>query len=158
MFDISDLAHPQEAAYFVAPTRAAAENGYSASDFAMSQPSFDTARHDVWFTDGASGFYVVHLVNGAWPAAPVAAGRTCRSRRAFPVTVRAPRGTTIRRATATLAGRRIAVSVKGRGAHALARLTGLPRRAVRLVIRVTLTNHRALISRRTYHPCTARRG
>src|SRR3954470_12765696 len=157
VFDISDLAHPKEAAYFVAPTQAAAENGYSASDFAMSQPSFDTARHDVWFTDGASGFYVVHLVNGAWPVAPVAAGRTCRSRRAFPVTVRAPRGTKIRRATATLAGRRIAVSVKGRGAHALARLTGLPRRAVRLVLRVTLTNHRTVVSRRTYHPCTARR-
>jgi hypothetical protein len=157
VFDISDLAHPKEAAYFVAPTQAAAENGYNASDFAMSQPAFDTARHDVWFTDGPSGFYVVHLTNGAWPAAAASAGHTCRSRRAFPVTVRAPRGAKIRRATATLAGRRIAVSVKGRSAHALARLTGLPRRAVRLVLRVTLTNHRTVVSRRTYHPCTARR-
>ena len=156
VFDISDLAHPKEVAYFVAPTKAAAENGYNASDFAMSQPAFDTARHDVWFTDGASGFYVVHLTNGAWPAAAAAATHTCRSRRAFPVTVRAPRGAKIRRATATLAGRRIAVSVKGRAAHALARLTGLPRRAVRLVIRVTLSNHRTVVSRRTYHPCAPR--
>ena len=35
-------------------------------------------------------------------------------------------------------------------------LTGMPRRAVHLVIRVTLTNHRTVVSRRTYHPCTAR--
>jgi len=33
----------------------------------------------------------------------------------------------------------------------------MPRHAVRLVIRLTLTNHRTIVSRRTYHPCTARR-
>jgi hypothetical protein len=37
-----------------------------ASDFAMSMPAFDTARHDVWYADGGTGFYVVHLAN--WPA------------------------------------------------------------------------------------------
>jgi len=158
VFDISDLTHPRETAYYVAPTQPAVENGYQASDFAMSQPAFDVARHDVWFTDGASGFYNVHIANDAWPTAASSrgAGHTCKSRRAFPVTARAPRGTRIRRATATLAGRRIAVSVQGRSAHATARLTGLPRRAVRLVIRLVLTNHRTIVSRRTYHPCTAR--
>ena len=122
VFDISDLTHPKEIAYYVAPTQPAIENGYQASDFAMSQPAFDVARHDVWFTDGASGFYNVHIADSAWPsaAAGAAPGHTCKSRRAFPVTARAPRGTRIRHATATLAGRRIAVSVKGRSAHATA--------------------------------------
>ncbi len=39
----------------------------------MAAPSFDTARHDVWFADGNSGSYVVHLTNGVWKA-PLAAG------------------------------------------------------------------------------------
>ncbi len=34
----------------------------------MSQPAFDVARHDIWYTDGGTGFYVVHITNGAWPA------------------------------------------------------------------------------------------
>jgi hypothetical protein len=33
----------------------------------MSAPAFDTGRGDIWYTDGASGFWVVHLTNGAWP-------------------------------------------------------------------------------------------
>lgn len=67
VFHISNLTHPKEIAYFVAPTTANTENGYLASDFAMSQPSFDVARHETWYTDGGTGFYVVHLTNGVWP-------------------------------------------------------------------------------------------
>jgi hypothetical protein len=66
LFDISDLAHPKEIGYFVAPTKAKPENGYNASDFSMSQPAFVPQRHEVWFTDGPSGFYALRVDN--WPA------------------------------------------------------------------------------------------
>ena len=50
VFDISDLPHPKEIAYFVAPTQPRAENGFMASDFAMSQPAFVPARREIWYT------------------------------------------------------------------------------------------------------------
>jgi hypothetical protein len=68
LFNIEDLAHPREVGYFVAPTKAKPENGGQASDFAMSQPAFVPARHEVWFTDGTSGFYALKVTNGAWPS------------------------------------------------------------------------------------------
>ncbi len=69
VFNISDLLHPQEIAYFVAPTKPNTETGYTASDYAMSQPTFDTDRHEIWYTDGGTGFYVVRVDNGVWPTA-----------------------------------------------------------------------------------------
>jgi hypothetical protein len=33
----------------------------------MSQPAFDVARHEIWYTDGGTGFYVVRVDNGVWP-------------------------------------------------------------------------------------------
>ena len=30
----------------------------------MSQPAWDVARHQVWYSDGNSGFYAVRLTNG----------------------------------------------------------------------------------------------
>jgi hypothetical protein len=158
VFDISDIQHPTEVAYFVAPTKAVFEDGYNPSDFAMSQPTFDVARHDVWFTDGDSGFYDVHIADSAWPspAAGASPNNVCASRRHFDVTVRAPRGTRIRRASARIAGRRLPVTVSGRAAHAVVRLEGLPRRTVHLVLRVTLRSGRVITSRRTYHPCQRR--
>ena len=59
--------HPKEIGYFVAPTKAKAENGGQASDFAMSQPAFVPERHEVWFTDGTSGFYVLRVTDDVWP-------------------------------------------------------------------------------------------
>src|SRR4051812_24124034 len=155
VFDISDLQHPTEAGYFVAPTKANAENGYNASDYAMSQPVFALDRHDVWFTDGASGFYAVHITDSAWPSAGASRSpnNVCASRRHFTVTVRAPRGARVRRARATIAGRRLPVTVRGRVAQAVVRMEGLPRRTVHLVVRVTLRSGRVITSRRTYHPC-----
>jgi hypothetical protein len=44
-------------------------NREEASDTAMSQPAFDPQRHEVWYTDAASGFWVLHLDNGVWPNA-----------------------------------------------------------------------------------------
>ena len=68
IFNISDPRHPREVAYFISPPRApnpASQGG----DLAMSQPAFDPARHEVWYTDASSGFYVVKLAGGVWPYA-----------------------------------------------------------------------------------------
>jgi hypothetical protein len=67
VFDISRLTRPREIAYFVAPTQARVENGYQASNFAMSQPAFAARRREIWFSDGASGFYVVRVDKQVWP-------------------------------------------------------------------------------------------
>jgi hypothetical protein len=152
VFDITDVLHPKEVAYYVAPSKGELENGYDGSNYAMSQPAFDVARQDVWYTDGASGFNVLHLTNGAWPAAP---RRVCASRRAFTATLRARRR--VRSATATLGGRRIAVRRAGRAVRVRVRLTGRARGAVRLVIRARLAGGRSATTVRVYHPCTRRR-
>ena len=68
VFDITNLKAPKEVAYFVAPTKARFENGYQASNFAMSQPAFAPRRREVWFSDGASGFYVVRVDKRVWPS------------------------------------------------------------------------------------------
>jgi hypothetical protein len=64
VFDIRDPLHPRELAYFNKP----APNTLPliSGSYAMSAPSFDVARHEVWFADGDTGFYVVKLTNGAW--------------------------------------------------------------------------------------------
>ena len=64
IFDLSDLRHPREVAYFNRPlaTGAGAPNAVGAS--AMSQPAWDVARRTIWYADGNSGFYAVRLTNG----------------------------------------------------------------------------------------------
>lgn len=57
VFNISDLRHPREVAYFNRPP-----TGGAAS--AMAQPAWDVARRSVWFTDTDRGFYAVRLTNG----------------------------------------------------------------------------------------------
>lgn len=68
VFDISDVTAPREIAYFVAPTRPRFENGYMSSDFAMSQPAFAPDRREIWYSDGATGFYAVRVDESVWPA------------------------------------------------------------------------------------------
>ena len=68
VFDITDLKHPKEIAYFVAPTKEQNENGYEASDFAMSQPAFAARRREIWFSDGPTGFYAVRVDKRVWPS------------------------------------------------------------------------------------------
>jgi hypothetical protein len=74
VFDISDLLHPKEIAYYVAPTQPRAENEFMASDFAMSKPTIVPSRREVWYTDGATGFNVLRIAPEVWPAAAGAGG------------------------------------------------------------------------------------
>jgi len=83
VFDISDLTKPKEIAYYVAPSTPATENGYDGSNYAMSQPAFAPARHEIWYSDGASGFNVLRLTNGVWPKPHRPSAKRC-SRRARP--------------------------------------------------------------------------
>jgi hypothetical protein len=79
VFDISDLKHPKEIAYYVAPTKPENENFQMASDFAMSKPAFAPGRQ-IWYSDGGTGFYVVRVAASVWPSA--AGKRGCLARRA----------------------------------------------------------------------------
>lgn len=67
LFDISDLRHPKEAAYFNRPlpsTKGAVILPPAIGSWAMSAPAYDVARGQVWYSDANSGFYVVQLTNG----------------------------------------------------------------------------------------------
>ncbi len=68
VFDIRDPYHPKEVAYFNAPIQPRVLPVPSpASNYAMSSPSFVPERHEIWYSDTYSGFYVVRLTNNAWP-------------------------------------------------------------------------------------------
>jgi len=153
VFDISDLTAPKEIAYFVAPTKPVPENGFMSSSFAMSQPVVIPQRREVWYSDGATGFYVVRVAERVWPTAT----RACAGRRRFTATVRLPRGARVRAVRATLGGKRIATTRRGRVLRAVVDLRGSRRTSVRLVIRVTLRGGRTITRTSTYHPCTRKR-
>jgi hypothetical protein len=67
VFDIRDPLHPKEMAYFNQPPTRGSASLFDGA-WAMSSPSFVPERGEVWYTDGNSGFYVVHLTN--WPFGP----------------------------------------------------------------------------------------
>jgi hypothetical protein len=160
LFDIRDLVHPKQIGYFVAPPQPRSENGYRASDFAMSQPAFAPERREVWFSDGTSGLYVLRVDKSVWPqdATPPSRGAPrCQSRRRFLVKARVPRGASVRSARATLAGRSVPVVRRKRALYAVVDLRGVQRRAARLVIRVRLLGGRRVTTRRVYHPCPSAR-
>jgi ABC-2 type transport system ATP-binding protein len=117
-----------------------------------------STAYNVQRSGGAVTFSQVHvelptLAAGTASAAAVPAPRSCASRRAFTIHVRAPRGARIRRARATLAGRRLHVTVSGQAARSRVRLTGRRRGVVRLIVRLVLRGGRVVTARRTYHPC-----
>jgi hypothetical protein len=66
IFDISDLRHPREVAYFNRPTLLGTNglNPLALGAYAMSQPAWDVKRTSIWYTDGNSGLYVVKLAGG----------------------------------------------------------------------------------------------
>jgi hypothetical protein len=71
VFNIQDLMHPYEMAYFNAPSTppSPAYVGLNGGNFAMSAPTFDTSRNEIWYSDGFWGFYVVKLTPGAFSGA-----------------------------------------------------------------------------------------
>jgi hypothetical protein len=151
VFDISDLANPREIAYFVAPTNPATENGYDGSNYAMSQPAFAPGRHEIWYSDGARGFYALHLDDSVWPQEAAAPAKACKKRASFLAGVRVPRGAKVRSVRATLGGKRVRVVRRGNRIYAKIGLRG--HRATRLVVRVRLRSGRTVTTRRTYRPC-----
>ncbi|MFL5896750.1 MAG: LVIVD repeat-containing protein [Thermoleophilaceae bacterium] len=150
LFDITDVTAPKEVGYFVAPPQPRSENGYMASDFAMSQPAFVPERHEIWYSDGTTGFYVLHVDDSVWPKDAGAARGACPSR--FVVKVRIPARAKVRRVRATLAGRRLRVVKRGRGYYAHVTLAR-PQQTVRLVARIRLRSGRTVTTTRVYHPC-----
>jgi hypothetical protein len=157
VFDISNLTAPKEIAYSVAPTKAAFENGFDGSNFAMSQPAFALQRREIWYTDGASGFYDLRVDKRVWPYA-VRSARRCERRRRFLVKARVPRGAGVRSARATLAGRRAPIVRRRHAIYAQVNMRGLSnRRKVRLVVRVRSRDGRTATTRRVYRPCRHRR-
>src|SRR3954453_17630732 len=115
VFDISDLVHPREIAYYVAPPKPDTQNGYDGSNYAMSQPAIIPERREIWYTDGSSGFNVLRVADSVWPAGAgggVAAARlklgalfrTAKSRRRVRVAITA-RGT-LSNVIVTIADRR----------------------------------------------------
>ena len=77
----------------------------------MSKPAFVPERHEVWYTDGTSGFYVLRVTNGVWPAA--ARTRTpavaCRTRRTFTARLHHARGDALRSVRVYVDGKRVKV-------------------------------------------------
>jgi hypothetical protein len=66
VFDIRDVAHPREVAYFNKPLMPGAGSiPTKAGAFAMSAPAYDEKTGDIWYTDGNSGFYVVRMTGAA---------------------------------------------------------------------------------------------
>jgi hypothetical protein len=65
LFDIRDVEHPREVAYFNKPVAKLDKlTMFGTGAYAMSQPAWDPANDSVWYTDTNSGFYVVRLTNG----------------------------------------------------------------------------------------------
>ena len=71
LFDIRDVKHPREVAYFNKPvTKVEKLTVFGDGAYAMSQPAWDPAHNSVWYTDTNSGFYVVRLTNGVQKLLP----------------------------------------------------------------------------------------
>jgi hypothetical protein len=65
VFDISNLSSPVEVGYFNRPlTESQPLNPTAEGAYAMSQPAWDIAGRQVWYSDGNTGFYAVRLTNG----------------------------------------------------------------------------------------------
>ena len=67
VFDIADVTHPREIAYFNKPIvpGSVPNQPMRAGGFAMSAPAYDEKTGDIWFTDGNRGFSVIRLTGTA---------------------------------------------------------------------------------------------
>ncbi len=68
VFDIRDPLHPREVAYVNKPALGTDGDPIDKGGWAMSSPAFVPQRHEIWYSDTASGFYVVRLSPQAWTA------------------------------------------------------------------------------------------
>ncbi|MDX6197167.1 MAG: hypothetical protein QOJ79_318 [Actinomycetota bacterium] len=96
VFNIEDVAHPQEVAYFNAPpiyTPVVAPNGTQIvnGSFAMAAPAFAPARNEIWYSDGNNGFFSVRLTAAAKRSSGAAVGAGTTTTKAPPKTVPPPR-------------------------------------------------------------------
>ncbi|HZQ80139.1 MAG TPA: hypothetical protein VFE55_22635 [Acidimicrobiia bacterium] len=69
LFDIRDVSHPKEIAYFNGGgdgTRQPGGWGAVYSAYAAAMPQFDPVNQEIWYTDHDHGFYVVKPTNGTW--------------------------------------------------------------------------------------------
>jgi hypothetical protein len=156
LFDISDLVHPKEIGYYVAPPQAKPENSGQASDFAMSQPAFVPERREVWFTDGTSGFYALRVAQDVWPGAGAGtkAAHSCSGRRLFAAHVKLKRGAKVRSISATLNGKKVKKAKRvGRKVRVTVDLRKLTKSVATLKVTVKLKNGRTVKTKRVYHPC-----
>jgi hypothetical protein len=153
LFDISDVTKPKEIGYFVAPTQSKPENGGQASDFAMSQPAFVPERHEVWYTDGTSGFYALRVADSVWPSSGTLS--LCKRSGRFTFTVKLPRGKRAGKVTATFGKSRLRVLHVKRGRHSVritVATTGL--KSGKLRARVHLKHSRKVLRvTRSYRAC-----
>ncbi|MCA1833444.1 MAG: hypothetical protein LC750_12090 [Actinobacteria bacterium] len=79
VFDISHLARPIEIAYFNKPSVAdgVGTTGYGPQgSYAMSQPAFDIAGRQIWYSDGNTGFYALRIDDAVWPSGLADCGST----------------------------------------------------------------------------------
>jgi hypothetical protein len=70
VFDIRDVHHPREIAYFNPGgdgRRAPGSYGGTYSSYTSAQPRIVSERGEIWFTDQDRGFFVVRFTNGVWP-------------------------------------------------------------------------------------------
>jgi hypothetical protein len=79
VFDIRDPLHPREVAYANKPALGGLTDPADKGGWAMSSPAFVPERREIWYSDTASGFYVVRLSPQAWTAPTTPAAGTVRS-------------------------------------------------------------------------------
>jgi hypothetical protein len=94
VFDIRDPYHPHEIAYANSVVNAT-KPGEPASAFDMSAPAFVPERGEIWYADGNSGFYNIHVTNGVWPFSTAAASKPATvqaAKAAAPAPASAPAG------------------------------------------------------------------
>lgn len=158
VFDIRDPYKPTELAYFVAPLAPSPGFG-EPTNYAMSRPTFDAARGEVWYADGNSGFYAVKLTNGVWPFDTgsdlgLPSANRCRSQRVFTIHLKHPNGDRLRSARVYVDGKRVRI-VRG-SPHFRARIDLRGKRKKTIVVRVVAKTRSGKTVRETrrYHTCT----
>ncbi len=163
VFDIRDPYAPKELAYFVAPpgNMGGSPAPVERSNYAMSRPSFNVARGEIWYSDGNSGFYALKATNGVWPFAKAStiglpSARRCASRRAFQIRLRAPKGAKLRSATVTVNGKRVKVRRSGSRLVATVNLKGTAKGTAKVTVVARTTRGKVVRETRSYRPCTRR--